>query len=281
MFEEHAFVDLSAFRKVRVSGSDAAGWLNDLLAADLSRLAPGRSVRSLLLTPTGRTRADVTVAVFDQAFLLLQAPEQPEHIGLALSPYILSSDVIVSDATNELALFAVPGKAAERVGHPGVSPSVLGKGVDLLVGTGKPAWRLEDALVKSDLEEAGRGAVDTWRIRLGRPRMGQDFDQTSLPSEAGLEDTIGWEKGCFLGQESAAKVRNLGHPPTVLLHVVCDGRVFAGETVLSGAKEAGRVTSAAPLQGRSYAIAKIGWNHAASALTLVDGRPLARVPKVT
>jgi folate-binding Fe-S cluster repair protein YgfZ len=88
-----AFVDLSAYRKVRVHGADAVGWLHDLLTADVAGLAPGASCRSLLLTPTGRIRADVQVLRRDEDLVLTQSPEQPDHIGLLLGPYVLSSDV--------------------------------------------------------------------------------------------------------------------------------------------------------------------------------------------
>ena len=54
---------------------------------------------------------------------------------------------------------------------------------------------------------------------MANPRMGVDFEPGALPAEAGLERAIDLEKGCFLGQESVAKVRNLGHPPTVLRHL--------------------------------------------------------------
>ena len=59
-------------------------------------------------------------------------------------------------------------------------------------------------------------AYELWRIARGDPRMGVDFEAGSLPAESGLERLIDMTKGCFLGQESVAKIRNLGHPPTVL-----------------------------------------------------------------
>src|SRR5438067_11061460 len=113
--EERAFLDRSPWRKVRVTGADAVTWLGDLLTADIAALEPGRGCRSLLLTPTGRIRADIQVARREDDLVLLQAPEQPEHIGLALSTYILSSDVSLEDRTNDLALFTVPGRAASLV----------------------------------------------------------------------------------------------------------------------------------------------------------------------
>jgi len=273
------FVDLSAYRKVRVGGADAVTWLHDLLTGDVAGLTPGAAARSLLLTPTGRIRADVHVARGEEGLLLLQDPDQPDHVGLLLAPYILSADVALEDATATVALFAVLGAAAGRVGHPGTGPSILGEGLDVAVGAGAPAWRFEEALIRADLVEVGPEDLERWRIVHGRARMGVDFTQDSLPAEAGLETAIDWTKGCFLGQESAAKVRNLGHPPWVLVICTFLGRASAGDAVLAAGGEVGHLTSVAVGDARSSAIGRVRWEAADDLLTLPDGR-LLRVARV-
>ena len=264
-----AFADLSSYRKVRVTGDDARSWLHSLVTSDVDSLEPGRAQRTLLLSPTGHIRADFSLACEDAGFLLLQAPDQPSHVGLLLSSYTLSSDVLLHDATNELALFAVPGKAARAMGRPGISPSVLGPGIDLVVPVGKPAWRVEDMFVKKNLLEARPAALELWRIRRGVPRMGADFGPESLPAEAGLEDMIDRNKGCFLGQESVAKVINLGHPPRILKHVRADTELTAGLPVWSDGHPVGHLTSAAPAaSGGWVAIARVDWGAPEDALLL-------------
>jgi folate-binding protein YgfZ len=273
--EERAFLDRSTWRKVRITGGDAISWLGDLLTADIAGLEPGQGRRSLLLTPTGRIRADVQVARREDDLFLLQAPEQPEHIGLALSAYVLSSDVSLEDRTNDLALFTVPGRAASSVGfHGATEPSSVGPGIDVLVDAGKPAWRFVEACIAAGLEEAGGDAEDVWRVRRGIARMGRDFDERSLPAEAGLDATIDSEKGCFLGQEAVARVRNLGHPPRLLRHLHGPGRIVAGDAVFSGPNAAGEVTSAAPDGAGSTVIARVRWDAAAAPLTVSGGRSL-------
>jgi folate-binding protein YgfZ len=285
-----AFADLSSYRKVQVSGSDARAWLHSLVTTDVDSLAPGRSRRSLLLTPTGRIRADFSVACGEEGFLLLQAPGQPEHVGLLLAPYTLSSDVMLTDATNKLALFAVPGDSASAVGRPGLSPSVLGAGVDLVAPVGQQAWRVEDMFVKKNLIEVGPAAVEGWRILRGAPRMGADFDQSSLPSEAGLQDAIDFTKGCFLGQESVAKVAKLGHPPTVLRAVRAEVELKAGMQVLGRGAPVGEVTSATPVPSTDQAadgatgqapetigwaaLVRVTWDAAEEELTVGSGASL-------
>ena len=273
--EERAFLDRSSWRKVRVTGADAVIWLGDLLTADIAGLEPGQGRRSLLLTPTGRIRADVQVARREGDVVLLQAPEQPEHIGLALSAYVLSSDVSLDDRTNDLALFTVPGRAASLVGiHGATEPSSVGPGIDVLVGAGKPAWRVVEACIAAGLEEAGGDAYEVWRVRRGIARMGPDFDERSLPAEAGLEATIASDKGCFLGQEAVARVRNLGHPPRLLRHLHGPGSIAAGEPVFAGPNAVGEVTSAAPDGQGSALIVRVRWDAAALPLTVSGGRSL-------
>jgi hypothetical protein len=274
---ERAFVDLSAWRKVRVAGTDAAAWLHDLLTADIAGLSPGQGCRSLLLSSTGHIRADVQVIRRDHDLVLAQDPIQPDHVGLLLHPYTLSSDVSLEDATADLALITVPGRAGHAVGIAGASsPSIFGAGVDALVPSGKPAWRLEAALVHADLAEADPASAETWRVLRGFPRMGRDFDQRSLPAEAGLEATIDRAKGCFLGQESVARVRNLGHPPTVLRHLRVEGAARPGDVLLRETVAVGAVTSVAEREGRGDAVvlARVRWDAREASLTLPDGRAL-------
>jgi folate-binding protein YgfZ len=276
--EGRAFADLSMWRKIGVSGRDARDWLNDLVTCDVATLEPFVSRRSLLLSATGRIRADLHVAADEQGFLLLQAPDQPEHVGLLLAPYVLSSDVSLHDSTAELSLFAVPGAAAELVARTGLSPSVLGSGIDLVTPMGRATWRVEDGLVKHDLVEVGQAALEVHRIRAGTPRMGTDFGQDALPAEVGLTWAIDMAKGCFLGQESVARVRNLGHPPRVLRHLGASGPLAAGAEVLTAGRGVGEITSAAASGGGgSVAIARVRWEAEAAALTTADGLELTPV----
>jgi folate-binding protein YgfZ len=268
-----AFVDVSHYRKVRVHGEDAIAWLHDLLTADIAGLTPGASCRSLLLTPTGRIRADVQVLRRDDDVVLTQEPEQPDHIGLLLGPYVLSSAVSLEDATGDLALFAVPDAAASTIGLPGFEPSCLGPGLDLLAAQGKPAWRVQDALVKAALIEASAASAEAWRIIHGIARMGPDFDQRSLPSEAALDDTIDTTKGCFLGQESVARIANLGHPPRVLRHVRCGAPFVPGAQVFADGDAVGEVTSAAPLGDACVGLVRIAWPAVGAHLTDAGGHP--------
>ncbi|MBI2237215.1 MAG: hypothetical protein HYU54_01635 [Actinobacteria bacterium] len=277
--EGRAFVDRAPFRKVEVTGVDAVAWLNDLVTAGVEGLSAGEARRSLLLTPTGRIRADFHVVRTGAGYLLLQDPSQPRAVDDLLSPYVLSSDVRLLDVTDRLALFSLPGRMEIPDDLTASRPAMLGDGADVVV-TSSEAGAARAALAAA-LVEAGEEAVEVWRVRRGVARFPVDVDEDSLPAEAGLEPVVDLTKGCFLGQESVAKVWNLGHPPRVVLALRAEGPVAPGEPVVTGGREVGRVTSAAPAPDGMALLARVRWEARSEALTTVAGEPLrpARMPR--
>jgi folate-binding protein YgfZ len=248
------FFDRSSWRKLRVAGPDARGWLGDLLTADVASLRPGPARRSLLLTPTGRIRADVLVAAqADDAFLLVQDVDQPEPIGELLAPYVLSSAVELEEVTQRLGLLLLD--------H------------DRLVTPTRSALAAETRrLIEQGCIEGGDAAFEAGRVIRGDPRMGVDFAPGALPAEAGLDHLIDAQKGCFLGQESVARVRNLGHPPTVLRHLRAGGEVRPGATVFTASHQVGRVTSSVSTpRGGSVVLARVDWEAVEAELHTPEG----------
>jgi folate-binding protein YgfZ len=264
------FARLRGRRIVLVGGSDAVGWLQDLLSADVAALPVGGAGPSYLLTPTGRIRAAVWVLRRATQIALVQAEGAGRPIDALLAPYALTSDVTLTVA-EDLEVIAVPAGHAEAEVF---SPSAVGAHVDALVTTGHALDGLVDALSSAHLIESGDDALERVRVLRGVPRMGADFGESSLPAEVGDEDAVAAHKGCFLGQESVARVRNLGHPPTVLRRVRADGGLPSGQEVLADGRPAGIVTSAAPDGAGSVALIRTAWAHRASILTTPDGRTL-------
>jgi folate-binding protein YgfZ len=269
----NAFAELAGWRTVAVRGADARGWLHDLVTADVQGLPEGHTRRSLLLTPTGRIRADFHVAWVGGSFLLLQPPGQSQAVDEILAPYVLSSDVELDDLSERCLIVAILGGVAAEDGDGAlvVAPSVLGSGHDVILSPGEPARRLRERLRRRGLVEMTEQDLETWRIRRGDVRMGADFGPDALPAEAGLEVAIDFTKGCFLGQESVAKVRNLGHPPWVLRHVRSRTPVAPGAPVLAGGVAIGEVTSAAEADGGTDAIVRVRWDPALEPLSTATG----------
>jgi folate-binding protein YgfZ len=269
----NAFAELGGWRMVAVRGADAGAWLHDIVTADVHGLTDGQTRRSLLLTPTGRIRADFHIAAVGDSFLLLQAPGQPQAVDAILAPYMLSSDVEMDDRSERSLIVAVLGGLAAEDGDGALvlAPSVLGSGHDAIVSRGEPARRLRARLLGRGLVELSEEDLETRRIRRGDVRMGPDFGSDALPAEAGLEDAIDLTKGCFLGQESVAKVRNLGHPPRVLRHARSRRPVAPGTPVLVGGVAIGEVTSAAEGDGGTDAIVRVRWDAAFGELSTATG----------
>jgi tRNA-modifying protein YgfZ len=241
--ESRAALPTTGWIVTRVSGDDAVAWLNDLVTADVERLGPGEVVRSLLLSPTGRVQADALVAREPDALLVLQSPGQPRALADLLAPYVLSSDVVLD------------GRAGDVV----------------LVG-GADGWRLTDQTPPGHVI-VGEAAFEAWRIRRGIARFPSDLDEASLPAEADLdrEPVIDRDKGCYLGQEAVAKVRNLGHPPRLVVPATIDGPAAAGDALRSGRDVVGVVTS---LEGSS-AIVRIRWAARSLVLQTERGTPVS------
>ena len=238
-----AALRITGWTATHVRGSDAVRWLNDLVTADLERLEPGEVVRSLLLSPTGRIRADCLVARQDGSLLALQSPDRPRSLAELLAPYVLSADVVLEAAETDA----------------------------VLVG-GARGWRLAPE-VPPGYQTVGSDAFEAWRIRRGVARFPIDLDEESLPAEAGLdrEPVIDRGKGCYLGQESVAKVRNLGHPTRLVVPATLDGAASPGDRIRSGTEDVGVLTS---LDGPN-AIVRIRWAARDDALETDRGTPLS------
>ena len=250
--QERAFVDLRGWALTEVRGADAEAWLDDLVTASVAGLPAGEALRSFLLSPTGRIRADIRVLRprSGDGFLLLQDTAQPDAIADLLGPYVLSSDVELAPA-DPRGLFVKP------------RPS--------LVWTA--AWEARD----DGSVPAGPEALEAWRIRHGLARFPVDLDADSLPAEAGLdvEPVIDRSKGCYLGQESVARVRNLGHPPRVVVGVRAEAPLRPGTPVRSQGARVGTVTSVEPREGSS-AMVRIRWDARDTELTADGGIALER-----
>jgi len=265
---DRAFVELTGWRMVSARGADAVSWLNDLVTARVDDIEASEVRRALLLDRTGHVRADVHVTTIEGGLVLIQDPVQPARIEDLLAPYVLSSDVTLEDRSEHLALFAVTdGQIAPVEG----------------LRHSRPAERMAYALVDAQdrdrarhalavLGEASVEAGDVWRIRRGIPRFGVDLGMTSLPAESPhFESVVDRSKGCFLGQESVARVANLGHTPKEVVAFRAAGAVRIGVPVLAEGREAGTVTSMAPEAGGTSVIARIDREAGHRSLQTSDG----------
>jgi glycine cleavage system aminomethyltransferase T len=127
-----AFVDLSSWRKVDVSGSGALSWLSDLGSADVTDLAPGRAQRTVISSPGGAS-GEVTVALAGPNILVIHEPGEQEPALDILKASLTSDELAVRDRTDAMALFSFPGAviAPDVAGTAFSAPSCVGAGVDV------------------------------------------------------------------------------------------------------------------------------------------------------
>ena len=265
--EGAALVDLCHKTILRLAGKGAVRMLNAILTNEV----PGevhRGVYALLLNPKGRIQADLRVLKNEGDVLIDTDPK-----GAAkelLGRYAPFSYVEVEDLSGADAAWGILGlygpRAEELLEGPVLaeheSAGVKVGGADLLaagVAVPVPGYDLlgpADALSAARDYLAGRGAVpvspgayETARIKAGIPRFGPDITSENFPAEAGiLERAVSFEKGCYPGQETVARMRYRGHPNKLLHRFALEGDPPPPDTaILQDGKQVGKVTSLAPL----------------------------------
>jgi folate-binding protein YgfZ len=120
--------------------------------------------------------------------------------------------------------------------------------------------------------------MEAWRIAAGIPRFGVDGRTEDLPDEAGFAAAVSYDKGCFLGQEAVAKVRNLGHPRRLVVHLAADDPVSNGDVVEVEGEPVGEITSASELNRGWWILARINWTTREGPFRTKGGVRLTPVP---
>jgi hypothetical protein len=218
-------VDRSHRGVVRITGPDRLSWLHSLSTQDLEHLEPGQSAETLILSPQGHIEHHLTLTDDGDA---LWAHVEPGTAG-ALLAFLESMRFMLrvepADVTGDYAVLTVSGSLPEPGALPEeVAATVRGAvGTDLLVSRG----HLDRAATKfadGGLSLAGMQAYEALRIAARRPRFGLDTDHRTIPHEVGwIESAVHLNKGCYRGQETVARVHNLGHPPRRLVFLHLDG----------------------------------------------------------
>jgi folate-binding protein YgfZ len=197
-----AVVDRSHRGVIRVSGPERLTWLHSLTTQHLEQLPAGQWTEALVLSPHGHVEHHL-VLVDDGASTWIHV--EPDTAA-ALVGYLESmkfwTNVEIVDESSSYGVLS-------RVG-----------GDDQIVARSE----LEAAVAAADVPLVGHGAWEALRVAAGRPRLGFETDHRTIPHEIGwLETAVHLDKGCYRGQETVARVHNLGRPPRRLVRVHLDG----------------------------------------------------------
>lgn len=226
--ESAGVVDRSNRGVVRITGPDRLSWLHSLTTQALDGLAPGASAQALVLSPNGHVEHHLTLTDDGTATWLHVEPGTAAALVEFLESMRFMLRVEVADVSGDHAVLTVLGPAAGDIAagldgvRASVNPGPFGT-IDLIVARDRLAGAAGD-LVRRGAAAAGMWAFEALRIAAHVPRLGLDTDHRTIPHEVGwIDSAVRLDKGCYRGQETVARVHNLGHPPRRLVFLSLDG----------------------------------------------------------
>ena len=262
-----AAVDLSNRGVLTITGPDRLSWLHSITTQLLTGLAPHSSVETLVLSPKGRIEHDLHVVDDGETTWVTVEPGTTEALASWLESMRFMLRVEVADVSGDYAVIGEPIRAETTPAEPlaWVDPWPLMVGDTAAYsavvdparhpGSERP-WR-ELIVPRDELDRAigdrplaGMWAAEALRVAAWRPRLGFETDQRTIPHELDwLRTAVHLHKGCYRGQETVARVHNLGRPPRrlVFLHLDGSGHVLPerGAEVDVEGRAVGRLTSVA------------------------------------
>ena len=264
-------VDRSHRAVLALTGSDRQTWLHNISTQHVSELPDGASTQNLSLDGQGRVEDHWIQTELGGITHLDTEPWRGEPLLSYLSKMVFWSEV--TPATADLAVLSLLGPrladqavlnmlGLDALPDELVAVPLAGGGfvrrmpgapagqieLDLLVPRGESAdW--QNRLVQAGVRSAGVWAYEAHRVAALRPRLGVDTDERTIPHEVGWiggpgAGAVHLDKGCYRGQETVARVHNLGKPPRVLVLLHLDGSVerpSTGNAVVAGGRAVGRL----------------------------------------
>lgn len=264
--EGRAVVDQSNLGVVTVTGPDRLTWLNSLCSQEVADLAPGVSTELMILSPQGRI--EHVAGLVDDGETAWLITETPVALATFLDRMRFMLRVEVADVSSDWVALGEPHSRAAAPGEPvtwvdpwpGISAGGTTYADGEFSGRSRP-WRLVlvpresvdaevDARLAAGWTLAGTWANEAERISAHRPRAATEVDDVALPHEFDwLRTAVHLHKGCYRGQETVAKVHNVGRPPRRLTFLYLDGSAHvlpdrgAALTVEGTDAPAGRITA--------------------------------------
>jgi folate-binding protein YgfZ len=258
--EECGVLDRSDRGKLLVTGAEAAEYLQGQLTNDIEALTPGEGCYAALLDRKGHMQADMRVLVVSEEKVWIDT--EPEGLAAALKHlqmYKIGRDADVQDAGEERAIVSLIGpRSAELAGSSplpehlheeikidGIECPAVGTalGIDLIPHA-EDRERLIAALAEAGAPAVDSAAAEILRIESGVPRFGSEMDTATMPAEAGIvAAAVNFEKGCYIGQETVARLHYKGKPNRHLRGLRLSAPAAPGATLLLGEKEVGKLGS--------------------------------------
>lgn len=224
-----AWIDRSNRGVVRVTGPDRLNWLHSLTSQYLDGLEPGAATEALIMDTKGHFRFHMAVLEDGEAVWLHTEPDAGADLAAFLDSMRFMLRVEVTDLSDSRAVLTLVGPEREEAltsvsGRLDDTPVRSADGeTDLFLPTAALA-PITEALTGAGVRPAGIWAYEAHRIAEHRPRLGVDTDHKAIPHEMGwIGPAVHLDKGCYPGQETVARVHNLGRPPRRLAMLHLDG----------------------------------------------------------
>ncbi len=259
--EECGLLDRSDRGKLLVTGPDAAEYLQGQLTNDIEALEPGEGCYAALLDRKGHMQADMRVLrPTAKGFWIDTEPAGADAAKHHLQMYKIGREVEVADVAAERAILSLigprsaevagtpplPAYACERASVAGVDCLAAGTrdGIDLIAAASE-ANRLGEALLGAGAVEVSAEAAEILRVEAGVPRFGAEMGAETMPAEAGItEAAVSFTKGCYIGQETVARLHYKGRPNRRLAGLRLSGTAPRGATLRLGEREVGTLGAA-------------------------------------
>jgi folate-binding protein YgfZ len=256
-------LDRSDRGKLALTGPAAKEFLNGQVSNDVELLVPGRGCYATFLTPKGKMLGDLRVLDLGEELFLDTERVALQDLFNLIRRFKIGFDVELHKRTVERGLVSLMGPRARAVAgagelggeeHDNVVAGVDGVpvrliatdvGVDLLCDAERTA-ELRTALERRGAAPVAEAAVEARRVERGRPRYGIDLDDSTIPQEAGLnERAVSFTKGCYVGQETVARLHYKGKPNRQLRGLALSAPVPPGTELRLGERAVGRLGSVA------------------------------------
>lgn len=213
------FVDLSHRGVVTVSGADRLSWLHLLLTQHVEQLPPQQATEALILSANGHIEQALQLVDDGTTVWMHTEPGKQGELIAYLESMRFFYRVEIADLTDEVAVVHLPAGSIAEI--PGSVRAVreTAHGRDLFL----PRAELS-AFAASHGPAIGVLAHEALRVEARRPRLGMETDHRTIPHEVGwIGSAVHLDKGCYRGQETVARVHNLGKPPRRLVFLHLDG----------------------------------------------------------
>ncbi|MFF3289410.1 YgfZ/GcvT domain-containing protein [Streptomyces sp. NPDC003023] len=212
------FVDLSNRGVVTVSGEERLSWLHLLLTQHVSELPAGQATEALILSANGHIEHALYLVDDGETVWAHVEPGTREALIGYLESMKFFYKAEVADRTDDFAVVHLPAGSIADIPE-GVVVRETAHGRDLFL----PRGDLESFAARSG-PAAGLLAYEALRVENHRPRLGLETDHRTIPHELGwIGSAVHLQKGCYRGQETVARVHNLGKPPRRLVFLHLDG----------------------------------------------------------